>query len=316
MSIVTRGLYTLVSFESFVEDDGASVSFTDYLCDKNELFGLIDWRKKTAAVRPRWMRASAIAAAFLVTLSLAFLLGTVVYNNESCQSVLKVEYCHVCSCETYCDGARIGCTDGCQCRERNGCSSYSCSGASSEISTNSATETSTYACQSADVKTSSKAYYVTMFLTMVMSKANSIAICSVDVGSSRQKLLHLVTVLIGIALVGFGIIYSNYLSKEDAGDPEASSRRQRAISQTLFTGWWYDQVANLAMTLAQFVVFGICYNTLYSPKVEEVKYAGAAAVHPHKLDANIMKTDDVKGDKGEPVVVEEVKLQPPTQQHQ
>ncbi|KAG3032780.1 hypothetical protein PC116_g8808 [Phytophthora cactorum] len=67
------------------------------------------------------------------------------------------------------------------------------------------------------------------------------------------------------------------------------------------------------MTLVQFVVFGICYNTLFTPKVEEVKHAGAAAVHPHGLDASITKTDDVKGDMGKPVTIEEVKLQPPTQ---
>ncbi|KAG2920156.1 hypothetical protein PC114_g6193 [Phytophthora cactorum] len=50
LSSVAWCLYTLVSFASFVQDDGASVTFIDYLCDKNELFGLIDWRKKTAAV--------------------------------------------------------------------------------------------------------------------------------------------------------------------------------------------------------------------------------------------------------------------------
>ncbi|KAF1777337.1 hypothetical protein GQ600_3577 [Phytophthora cactorum] len=138
LSSVAWCLYTLVSFASFVQDDGASVTFIDYLCDKNELFGLIDWRKKTAAVRPRWMRACAIAAAFLVTLSLAYLLGTVVYNNESCQSIHTVKYCYDCSCQTYCDGVDIGCTDDCQCRGNNGCGSYRCSGASSEVSTDSA----------------------------------------------------------------------------------------------------------------------------------------------------------------------------------
>ncbi|KAG3112273.1 hypothetical protein PI124_g7798 [Phytophthora idaei] len=60
LSSVAWCLYTLVSFASFVQDDGASVTFIDYLCDKNELFGLIDWRKKTAAVRPRWMRAAPV----------------------------------------------------------------------------------------------------------------------------------------------------------------------------------------------------------------------------------------------------------------
>ncbi|KAG3112272.1 hypothetical protein PI125_g8363 [Phytophthora idaei] len=75
-----------------------------------------------------------------------------------------------------------------------------------------------------------------MLLTMVLSKASSIAIGSAEDGSLRQKLLHLVVVLVGIALVAFGVIYSNHLSKEEMGDPEASSRRQQANSQTLFTG--------------------------------------------------------------------------------
>ncbi|KAG6969635.1 hypothetical protein JG687_00003109 [Phytophthora cactorum] len=198
LSSVAWCLYTLVSFASFVQDDGASVTFIDYLCDKNELFGLIDWRKKTAAVRPRWMRAA-----------------------PSCQSIHTVKYCYDCSCQTYCDRVDIGCTDDCQCRGNNGCGSYRCSGASSEVSTDSATDISSYACQSADVETSSKAYWVTMLLTMVLSKATSIAIGSAEDGSLRQKLLHLVGMLVGIALVAFGVIYSNHLSKEEMGDPEA-----------------------------------------------------------------------------------------------
>ncbi|KAG7379632.1 hypothetical protein PHYPSEUDO_008315 [Phytophthora pseudosyringae] len=309
-------IYTLASFASFVQDDGAPVAFIDYLCDNNELLGLIDWRKKTAAVRPRWMRACAIAAAFLVTLSLAYLLGTVVYNNESCQSIVTVNYCRTCACQTICGGMDIGCTGDCQCRANNGCGGrYQCSGASSEVSTSATITTSSFKCRSASIETSRKANWTTMLLTMVMSKASSIAISSAEDGSWRQKLLHLAALLVSTALVAFGVAYSKHLSKpENAADRDASSRRQQAIGQTLFTGWWYDQLAGLVLTLGQFGVFRLCYGTLYMAKVEEAKRTGAAAVHPHGLDDSIMKTDGVKGDEGRPVTIEQVTLQPPTQQ--
>lgn len=237
MRPIMRCLYNVTPFPSFVEGDGAPVGFIDYVCDQKELFGLVDWRKKTAVARPRWMRACAIATAFLVTLSLAFLLGTVVYNNEKCQSSHTVGYCRTCVCQTYCNGAEMGCTDDCQCIAVSGCMNYHCSGASSEVSTDAATTTSTFECQSASIGTSKKSYWVTMLLTMVMSKASSIAIDSAEDGSWRQKLLYLVTALVSIALVIFGVAYSKHLSKADNdADPDASSRRQQAIQETLLTG--------------------------------------------------------------------------------
>ncbi|KAL4110948.1 hypothetical protein PRIC1_002632 [Phytophthora ramorum] len=59
MTTLAWCLYGVVSFGSFVQDNGAPVGFIDYLCDKNELFGLVDWRKKTT---PREDEASILKA--------------------------------------------------------------------------------------------------------------------------------------------------------------------------------------------------------------------------------------------------------------
>ncbi|RLN87892.1 hypothetical protein BBJ28_00010360 [Nothophytophthora sp. Chile5] len=311
----------------FVQDDGSATGFIDYFCDKNELAGLADWRKKTAVVRPRWMRFFAIVTSLLVTLSLAFLLGTVVYNNESCSSTQTVNYCSQCSCSTLCDGVKLGCTSGCQCYSSSECSSYSCSGASSTVSSTSATSVTSTVCEKADISYSVKANAVTVFLTQVMAFAFNMAVTSAINGSPYQKRLSLATTVAAIGLVVFGVLYSNQVAKEHDTDSDANSRRMAAILTTLFTGWWIDQVVGIGTIHMTFVGYRICYDFFYKPKLGLVKLgAGTAAVYPtdgHALDDSIRKTDGAAGKQGttsgeasETVTLESVTLQPPSEPHQ
>ncbi|KAE9344322.1 hypothetical protein PR003_g8529 [Phytophthora rubi] len=316
MPTITRYAFQ-ASLESFVRDDGSPTGFVDYFCDKKELFGVLDCRKKTAVVRPRWMRVCAIVTTLMITISLALLLGTVVYNNESCTSTNTVTYCSVCSCKTLCGGIDIGCTAGCQCKSSSECplSSYACKGADSVVSSSGVTQTSTINCESASVATSDKANWVTMILTLLMGKAGSMAISTAEVGSSRQKLLHVATASASIALIIFGVLYSQQLTKASVdGDTGANERRMKAVGATLVTGFLYDQAVGFGTVFSQFVLYSGCYYWWYRPQLETMKSAGAAAVHPHGLDDSIMKTDGVKAAMSKPVAVDEVTLQPPTQQ--
>jgi len=310
MPPATRFVYKH-SFASFIQEDGSPTGFVDYLCDEKELFGFLDCRKKTAAVRPRCMRFLAIVSTLMVTISLAFLLGTVVYNNESCSSTQVVSYCHSCACKTYCNGVDLGCTD-CQCKPNNGCQRYSCLGAISEISSDSASSVTTSVCQGASVENSDKAKWVTMFLTLAVSWAGSAAVQTAEDGSRRQKLFLAGNTVAAIA-------YSASLSKEatDEDAENANQRRLEAIGTTLLAGWWYEQLVGFGAIISYFVCYRVIYHTMYRPRLEEVKRAGAAAVHPHdaqELDDSIMKTEGVKGGVGNPVTIDEVRLQAPTQQ--
>lgn len=108
-----------------------------------------------------------------------------------------------------------------------------------------------------------------------------------------------------------------HLAKESDDDQEANGRRLKVIGITLAAGWGYEQLVGSGTVFGQFVVYSIGYYMWYRPQLELMKSAGAAAVHPHAgqgLDDSIMKTDGVKAAMGKPVTVEEVTLQPPTQQ--
>lgn len=149
-----------------------------------------------------------VVTTLMVSISLACLLGTVVYNNENCTTTRTVNDC--CECQTWCGSEDIGC-DGCTCRS---CSSGSYQCSLSQITVDGATTTSTsFACESASVETSNKANWVTMILTLIIRKAGSIAINTAEDGSARQKLLHLVTGSVSIALIIFGVLYSQAFSQ-------------------------------------------------------------------------------------------------------
>jgi hypothetical protein len=313
MHVVVRLVY-MGSLASFVQDDGSPMGFVDYFCDKKELFGLLDWRKKTAKVRPRWMRGCAIVTTLLVTISLAFLLGTVVYNNESCATTHSVNFS--CDCQTLCGGVDMGC-DACECKSSSECysSSYQCQ--SSTASADAAQSTSSFTCESASVETSRTANWVTAILTRVMAKAGSQAIGTADAGSTRQKFLFLATAIVSIFLIAFSAVFSEHLKKgATEGDDGANARRLQAVGQTLFTGWWYDQVVGFGAIISRFVCSWGAY-MLYQPKLKEVKRGDAAAVHPQSaqgFDDSIMKTEGVKGGIGYPVRIDKVKLEVLTQQ--
>ncbi|KAL4176837.1 hypothetical protein KRP22_001777 [Phytophthora ramorum] len=82
LSCTGRGIYRLV-LASFVLEDGTPMRFMEYVCNKTDLFGLIACCKMPN-LRPRWMRLGGLVGTLLVSISLAFIFGTFLYNNEMC----------------------------------------------------------------------------------------------------------------------------------------------------------------------------------------------------------------------------------------
>jgi len=265
------------SFASIIQEDGSRMGFVDYLCDKKELFGLLDCRKKTAAVRPRWMRFFAAASALMVTISLAFILGTGVYNNEDCSTSQQVDYC-------------------------------------ADSADSSPTSVTAVDCQAASAEASNTANWVTTAITLASSSLGSMVIRSAEDGSRLQIFFLLLCTAMALGLMIYGIALASALSKVAAeGDDGANSRQVEAIGMTLLTGWGYDQLVGIAGMILNFLFDAVMYKANCKPRLEGVKGAGAAVVHPHSapqdLDDSIMKTEAVKGGVGYPVRIDKVKLE-------
>lgn len=222
-----------------------------------------------------------IVTELIITLSLAFMLGTVVFNNESCSSTRTAKACSLCVCDTTCNGASIGCQDDCSCYDKTNCNgAHSCGFISSVSVTNSLVSTQSFLCESGDVSYTTGAEATTVILTEVFAIAMGVAVRSAKRGSTQQGLLILLSLLVAAVLAIFGWFYASRISKEQFNyDESYTSRRLKAIGSVLFASWWKDQLIDLAKALLLCIVGRLVYKMSgKTPNEKQIANAGSGSV--------------------------------------
>lgn len=286
-------MYPLLSI--IKPDNDSFDALLDVFGDLNKWAGLlipvVCMFKRAPAKKVRHSKRQAflkIVTELLITLSLAFMLGTVVFNNESCSATHSVQACSTCVCDTLCGGVSVGCKSDCSCFDASdfsgGCNPRTCLASSSTSVSDSLISHQSIVRESGDVSYTTGAEATNVILTEVFAIAMGIGVRSAKKGSPRQGLLYLAALLVAIALGGFGWFYASSIAKEQVSyDETYMDRRIKAISAVLLASWWTDQLVDFGKASLLCGIGWLAYR-MSDKKPNEKLAANAGAgsvVRPH-----------------------------------
>jgi len=258
--VVTQAWNSFASYliEPNMRSDGTKTTTCEFWASMNLWVALLSRLGCCCCARPRqpppnYKPPMSVGSAMyqlladtFITLSLAFLVGTVVSNSEACSTVINGDFC-----------------------QQGG----------TTVSYTGTTSTSDGMCQSVDLGKTTGAVIITTVLTKIVATACGYAEGTAKDNAKRKSMILAGGILVRIALLCFGVGYSFVLTTHTSGS-EAATQRYSTIGAVLGPSWVSDQFLSIFEVLAQRVGVILVCITPESIKKLKADQVINSVVHP------------------------------------